>query len=70
MATKALTEVVKLGRRGAIELPRRVRTAFGLQEGDELVLTVEEEQLVLRRKARRFGEYLDGLTLLRPRDES
>jgi bifunctional DNA-binding transcriptional regulator/antitoxin component of YhaV-PrlF toxin-antitoxin module len=59
---KPITEVVKLGPRGQLALSRRVRAAFSLQEGDELVLSVEEEQLVLRRKARRFGEYLEALT--------
>ncbi|MBI4518700.1 MAG: AbrB/MazE/SpoVT family DNA-binding domain-containing protein [Deltaproteobacteria bacterium] len=63
MATKPITEVVKLGRAGQLILSRRVRAAFGLQEGDELVLTVEDERLVLRRKARRFGEYLGNLPL-------
>jgi AbrB family looped-hinge helix DNA binding protein len=63
MAAKPVTDVVKIGRRGELTLPRRVRAAFGLQEGDELVVAVEDEQLVLRRKARRFGEYLGSLGL-------
>jgi AbrB family looped-hinge helix DNA binding protein len=58
MPAKPMTEVVKVGRRGEVCLSRRVRAAFSLQEGDELVLSVEEDQLVLRRKARRFHEYL------------
>jgi len=53
-----MTEVVKVGRRGEVSLSRRVRAAFSLQEGDELLLSVEDDQLVLRRKARRFHEYL------------
>jgi len=61
MTTKPITEVVKVGRHGELALSRRVRTAMALAEGDELVLTVEEDQLVLRRKARRFHEYLDTL---------
>lgn len=58
MAEKPLTEVVRVGRRGELALSRRVRAAFSLQEGDELLLSVEEDQLILRRKARRFHEYL------------
>lgn len=58
MAQKSLTEVVKIGRRGELALSRRARAAFSLQEGDELLLSVEDDQLVLRRKARRFHEYL------------
>ncbi len=58
MPVKPMTEVVKVGRRGEVSLSRRVRAAFSLQEGDELLLSVEDDQLVLRRKARRFHEYL------------
>ncbi|HUI25821.1 MAG TPA: AbrB/MazE/SpoVT family DNA-binding domain-containing protein [Candidatus Kryptonia bacterium] len=61
MTAKPITEVVKVGRRGELALSRRVRAALALNEGDELVLSVEEDQLVLRRKARRFHEYLDTL---------
>jgi bifunctional DNA-binding transcriptional regulator/antitoxin component of YhaV-PrlF toxin-antitoxin module len=38
-----------------------VRAAWGLKEGDELLLSLEEEAIVLKRKARRFAEYLDAL---------
>ncbi len=63
MGNRPLTEVVKIGRRGELSLSRRVRAALALREGDELVLTVEDDQLLLRRKARRFGEYLDALNV-------
>lgn len=58
---KTHVEVVKLGRRGELILPRGVLSALGLQAGDELFLSVEEDQLLLRRKARRFSAYLDTL---------
>ena len=56
-----MADIVKIGRHGQIVLPRRVRAGFRLQEGDELVLTVEDESIILKRKARRFAEYLDTL---------
>ena len=56
-----MADIVKIGRHGQVVLPRRLRAAFSLQEGDQLVLTVEDESIILRRKARRFAEYLDTL---------
>lgn len=56
-----MADIVKIGRHGQVVLPRRVRAVFGLQEGDQLVLTVEDESIILKRKARRFAEYLDTL---------
>jgi AbrB family looped-hinge helix DNA binding protein len=57
-----MADIVKIGRHGQIVLPRRVRAAFGLQDGDQLLLTVEDESIILKRKARRFAEYLDTLS--------
>ena len=59
---RIMADIVKIGRHGQVVLPRRVRAAFGLQEGDQLVLTVEDESIILKRKARRFAEYLDTLS--------
>lgn len=56
-----MADVLKVGRKGELVLPRHARAALGLQEGDELVLTVDEDSIVLKRKARRFAEYLDTL---------
>ncbi len=56
---KPLVEVVKVGRRGEIILPRRLRSTLGLQEGDELVLSVQDRRMVLERRVRHFGTYLD-----------
>jgi AbrB family looped-hinge helix DNA binding protein len=57
-----MVDIVKIGRHGQVVLPRRVRAVFGLREGDQLVLTVEDESIILKRKARRFAEYLDTLS--------
>jgi AbrB family looped-hinge helix DNA binding protein len=56
-----MADIIKVGRKGEVVLPRRARAALGLREGDELVATVDEEAIVLKRKARRFAEYLDTL---------
>jgi AbrB family looped-hinge helix DNA binding protein len=56
-----MADVVKLGSKGEISLPKQVRTTLGLKEGDQLLVEVEGEAIVLKRKARRFGAYLDSL---------
>jgi AbrB family looped-hinge helix DNA binding protein len=56
-----MADIVKVGRKGELVLPRQVRASFGLREGDELIVSCDEEAIVLKRKARRFAEYLDGL---------
>ena len=56
-----MTDIVKLGRKGELTLPGRVRAVLNLNEGDELVVEVEGGAVVLRRKARRFGAYLERL---------
>jgi AbrB family looped-hinge helix DNA binding protein len=56
-----MADILKVGRKGEVMLPRRVRAALGLQEGDELVVSVDDESIILKRKARRFAEYLEGL---------
>lgn len=62
-----MADILKVGRKGELVLPRRARAALGLREGDELVLTVEKDSLLLKRKARRFAEYLDTLGRKVPR---
>ena len=48
-----MTDIVKVGPRGELMLPSRVRAALGLQAGDELLVSIDEETIVLKRKARR-----------------
>jgi AbrB family looped-hinge helix DNA binding protein len=64
---KPLVEIVKLGKRGELVLPRRVRSALGLSDGDELILTVEDKRVVMEHRRRGFGTYLD---VMNPSDES
>ena len=62
MSRKPVIDVARVGSRGEVALSRRVRTALGVQPGDELLLTVEDGRLVAERRARRLGTYLDALT--------
>jgi AbrB family looped-hinge helix DNA binding protein len=57
--TKPVLEVVRIGKRGEITLPRRIRAAMKLQEGDELILSIVEQRLVAERRTRNFAAYLD-----------
>ena len=66
---KPPVEVLKLGKRGEIVLPRRLRGSLGLREGDELVATVEDKKIILERRARGFSAYLDVLRGGQPREE-
>lgn len=65
-----MADILKIGRKGEVLLPRRVRAALGLREGDELVVSVGDDAIVLKRKARRFAEYLDTLGRAPARDRS
>jgi AbrB family looped-hinge helix DNA binding protein len=56
-----MADILKVGRKGEVVLPRRVRAALGLQEGDQLVVSIDDEAIVLKRKARRFAQYLETL---------
>ncbi|UEM22491.1 type II toxin-antitoxin system PrlF family antitoxin [Skermanella mucosa] len=39
----------KLSRKGKTTIPKRVRTALGLREGDRIVYNFEEDRVILRR---------------------
>lgn len=57
----SMAGTVRIGRRGQIQLPARVRAALGLRDGDELLIDVRDDAVVLRPRARRFAAYLDRL---------
>jgi AbrB family looped-hinge helix DNA binding protein len=66
---KTPVEVLKLGKRGEIVLPRRLRSSVGWREGEELVATVDDKRIVIERRARGFSAYLDVLRSGPPREE-
>lgn len=57
-----MIDVARVGHSGEVALPRRVRHAFGVQPGDELLVTVADGRLILERRARRLATYLDALS--------
>lgn len=59
--TRPIVEVVRIGKKGEIALPRRVRSSLKLQEGDEVVLWVADNRVVLERRVRKFSAYLDAI---------
>jgi AbrB family looped-hinge helix DNA binding protein len=60
--SRPVVEVARVGRKGEIVLPRRVRSSLKLREGDEVVLTIIENRLVLERRVRKFAAYLDAIS--------
>jgi len=56
-----MADILKIGRHGDVIIPRRVRAALDLKEGDELLLSVEKDTIVLSRKATHFSAYLETL---------
>ena len=56
-----IIEVLKVGKHGELVLSRRLRNRLGLREGDELVLSVDDKRIILERRSRGFGAYLDVL---------
>lgn len=54
-----MADLVKVGPRGQVTLPRKMLADLGVKEGDTLLVDIEDEAIVLRRKARRFAEYLE-----------
>jgi AbrB family looped-hinge helix DNA binding protein len=61
-----MADILKIGRRREIMLPRRVCAGLDLKEGDELLLAVQGDTIVLSRKAKRFSEYLETLRAKKP----
>ncbi|GBD25632.1 hypothetical protein HRbin30_00956 [bacterium HR30] len=59
--TVGIAETVIVGSKGEVVLPRKVRGELGLKPGDELELRLEEDCIVLRKKAGRFAAYLERL---------
>jgi AbrB family looped-hinge helix DNA binding protein len=56
---KPVVEIVRVGKRGEITLPRRIRNTLQLHEGEELMLSVIDQRLLLERRPRNFATYLD-----------
>lgn len=54
-------ETVRLSRKNQIVIPKGARKKLALSAGDELIVGVDEDSLVIRPKPRSYAEYMEGL---------
>ncbi len=54
-------DTAKVSGRYQIVIPKRIRERLGLQPGDYLLLSVEEDKVVMRLRPRSYTEHLRGL---------
>lgn len=52
---------LKLGRKSQIVIPKEVRNAVGITEGDELIIDVVEDKIIIKQKPRSYSQKLKGL---------
>ena len=57
----ASLDTAKVSARYQIVIPKRVRERLGLQPGDYLLLSVEEDKVVMRLRPRSYAGHLRGL---------
>jgi len=51
----------KLGKKSQIVIPKEIRTAVGLSEGDEIIMDVLDDKIILQRKPESYTRKLKGL---------
>lgn len=54
-------ELVRVGSRGRTTIPKRIRKAFGLREGDVVAFNVENASLLVRKLIPLHDEILKGV---------
>ena len=54
-------ELAKIGAHGRTTIPKSIRDAAGLREGDVIAFEIEDDRLVLRKVVPGRGDYLHGL---------
>lgn len=69
-----MTELAKIGVRGRTTIPKAIREAVGLREGDAIAFEIEGERLMVHKVLPGQHEYLHGLSAtmsewLSPEDE-
>ena len=55
-------ELAKITTRGQTTIPKRIREAAGLHEGDVLAFTIERDHLGVRKVSSGWNDYLRGLS--------
>jgi len=56
-----MNNVVKVGRRYQIVIPKKVREQLGVNIEDELIVRVRDGWIIMQPKPRRYSEYMQGL---------
>ncbi len=56
-----MMELARIGARGRTTIPKAIREAAGLHEGDTITFTIEGDHLMLHKVVRGRHEYLHGL---------
>jgi antitoxin PrlF len=59
---------VKIGRRGQITVPRKVRQALDLKEGDGLAFIIDENQVVLQPISQTLLDLIGSVPVKGPQD--
>jgi len=51
----------KLGKKSQLVIPKEVRNAVGITEGDELIIDLVEDKIVIKQKPKSYSKKLKGL---------
>lgn len=51
----------KVGKKSQLVIPKNIRNAVGISEGDELIIEVIDDKIVLRKKPDSYSKKLKGL---------
>jgi len=57
----AMTEYIRLGSKGRLVIPKKVREKMGLESGDTLTYTINNENITFRKVPKSYTEYMQGL---------
>jgi looped-hinge helix DNA binding domain, AbrB family len=56
-----MKNVVKVGKRYQIVIPKQIRGQLGVNIEDELIISVRDARIIMQPKPRRYNEYMQGL---------
>ena len=61
-------QITKVSGKYQIVISKRVREALGLHPGDQLLISVEDDKMVLSLQLRSYADHLRGLQRINPAD--
>jgi len=56
-----MNNIVKVGKRYQIVIPKKIREQFGVNIEDELIVGIRDGWIVMQLRPRRYSEYMQGL---------